>query len=221
MSNDPTADAALTRALAAALHDAGAQPSAAVVVGPPTAEAPVPPEGPWVLVPYGPRWAVGAVDRHSLAVYAVVDDAAGAVSLAVELATTPAASRPTDSADEPALRERGRRTAERIGTRTAARAGKAGPAGLQPGDVLDLVGRETARHLFALGTPYPQRAQPPSDVDAEYHRYEVLAPLPATVLEGLAAPWFGQPGGGAKVVLDAPARRYVDAGLLIELLGAG
>jgi hypothetical protein len=48
----------------------------------------------------------------------------------------------------------------------------------------------------------------------------VLGPLPAGVAEGVAAPWFGQPGGGAKVVLDAPVRRYVDAGLLVELVAA-
>lgn len=53
---------------------------------------------------------------------------------------------------------------------------------------------ETGHHLYALGTPMPG------------------------AMEGVAAPWFEQPGGGAMVVLERPVRWYVDQGYLVELV---
>jgi hypothetical protein len=48
-------------------------------------------EGPWVLVPYGPGWAVGAVDRGSFAAYAVLEDADEPWGLRCTCAPPPAA----------------------------------------------------------------------------------------------------------------------------------
>jgi hypothetical protein len=86
-----------------------------------------------------------------------------------------------------------------------------------PGDLLDSVGLETVHHVYALGTGFAQRSQPPTDVNAPYFAFEVAKDLPETVNEGVAAPWFGQRGGGPMVVLDRPVRWYVDQGLLVPL----
>jgi hypothetical protein len=120
------------------------------------------------------------------------------------------------AADPAELVERGHATARGIRERSLERSGRPGPAALAPGEVLDLIGADTAHHLYALATPFPERAQPPSDAGTEYHRYEVLAPL-REAREGMAAAWFEQPGGGAMVVLDRPVRWYVDQGMLAEL----
>lgn len=85
---------------------------------------------------------------------------------------------------------------------------------MHPGDQLDCFGLETGHHLYALGTPFHQRSQPPTDAGAPYVTFEVLGPLPPTATEGVAAPWFEQPGGGAMVVLDRPIRWYVDQQIL-------
>ncbi len=199
--------------LSEALSAAGADPAAAVLVGPPDPSSPPPPEGPWVVVPFDGSFVVGGFSRGAFRDYATVGSFDDAEELALRLVTAPAAHRPA-GAD---LEQRGAETAVGVRARTAAAGGVAHPADLAPGDVLDLLGPETAHHLYALGTPYPERAQPPSDVGAPYHRYEVLRPLP-DAQEGLAAAWFEQPGGGAMVVLARPVRWYVDQGLLVELV---
>lgn len=118
--------------------------------------------------------------------------------------------------DDAALEERGRRTGAAIIRRVEARGGAAGPAELVPGDLLDLVGTDSGHHLFALGTPFPQRSQPPTEAGGPYHRYEVRE-LPPGTREGVVAPWFEQPGGGAMVVLQRPVRWAVDHGYLTEI----
>ncbi|WP_248583520.1 TNT domain-containing protein [Nocardioides sp. InS609-2] len=98
--------------------------------------------------------------------------------------------------------------------RTRSRGGAPGTNGLEPGDLLDSIGSETGHHLYALGTSFPMRSQPPSDVGAPYLTLRVASNLPESVREGVAAPWFEQPGGGAMIVLDRPTRWYVDRGFL-------
>ena len=198
--------------LAAALSAAGIPGNAVVLVGPPEPDAPPPPEGPWILLPWEGRYMLGGFSRGAFRPYSSYATFAEARDLAVRLASEPAASRPAPED----VAEAGRRTAEAVRARTRSNGGQAGPAGVGAGDLLDLVGPETGHHLYALGTPFPERSQPPTDVGREYHRYEVLAPLPEAQ-EGLAAPWFEQPGGGAMVVLGRPVRWYVDRGLLVEL----
>jgi len=71
------------------------------------------------------------------------------------------------------------------------------------------------------GTPFAARSLPPEHCDAGYHRYRVLRPLP--MWWAVAAPWFGQPGGGERfrathAVVDLVALGYLeDLGLLNEL----
>ncbi len=70
---------------------------------------------------------------------------------------------------------------------------------LKPGHVMDRYGHEGGRFTAPLNTPLEARAMRPGAEKAEYHRYEVLKPLP--VKSGKAAPWFGQPGGGKQYAL--------------------
>ncbi|MFC4555590.1 TNT domain-containing protein [Georgenia faecalis] len=223
------------RTLEAALRAAGLPPGSVVLAPEPTPDVPRPPEGPWVIVPHGAQFLVGGVGRGRFAAYEALWTFDDAVSLAVRLAATPVGE-PIDGGDGPsaveergdgaeatasspaALIDRGRATADAIRERTERRDGSPGPHGLVVGDVLDCVGPETGHHLYALGTPFPARSQPPSDIGAPYSRYEVRVPLPADVREGVAAPWFGQPGGGAMVVLARPVRWYVDQGFLAVLV---
>ena len=198
------------------LREAGAAPRS-VVLGPePTPAAPTPPEGPWIVMPYGAQTVVGAVGRGKFAPYAALWTDVEAIDLAVTLATTAPQS---VAADEEDMVEAGARTSAAILERTARRGGAAAPNELQIGDILDAFGPDTGHHLYAARTPFPARSQPPSDAAAARRTYRVEAPLPDTVHEGRAAPWFEQPGGGAMVVLDRPIRWYVDQGLLVELSG--
>ena len=201
--------------LAEALGEAGLPAGAVRLAPPPEPGAPQPPEGPWLVVPFGSRFVVGAVGRGRFAPYESMWTLEDAVRLAVGLAAAPL-SPGRVPADE-GVRERGRATAAALIERTRARGGAPGPTGVGPGDLLDSVGLETVHHAYALGTAFARRSQPPTDLEAPYFALEVARDLPETVHEGVAAPWFGQPGGGAMVVLDRPVRWYVDQGLLVPL----
>ena len=197
----------------AELLDSAGLPATSVVWAPePAPGAAAPPDGPWVLVPYGQQTVVGAVGRRTFATYEALWTAEDAVDLAVRLAASPLPVRTASLADDEVAA--GQATASAIIARTEGRGGQAGPTAVGPGDVLDVIGPETGHHLYALGTPFPHRSQPPSDVGAPWLTFEVVKHLPPTVLEGRVAPWFEQPGGGAMVVLDRPVRWYVDNGFL-------
>lgn len=202
--------------LAEALSSAGLDQRAVVLAPPPEPESPPPPEGRWLIVPYGSQFVVGAVARAKFAPYGALWSFDDAVSLATRLASTAAASR--DVGPTASLRATGEVTARRIRQRTEQRGGSPGPTQVVGGEVFDAVEPETAHHLYAWGTPFSQRSQPPDAIGGSYHQYEVLRDLPGNVQEGRAAPWFGQPGGGSMLVLDRPIRWYVDQGLLVELV---
>ncbi len=144
------------------------------------------------------------------ATHETVDEAAD------ELARLVLTRGPSEPAPEGDLIAAGGATSRRILQRVDAEGGYARPAGVGPGDLLDRVGHESGSQLFALGTPFAWRSQPPDMVGAEYHRYRVLAELPEAQ-EGRAAAWFDQPGGGAMVVAERPVRWYLDHGFLLEI----
>lgn len=204
----------LAESLAATLAGAGLPQDAVVQVGPPSADAPPPPEGPWVVVPFDDTFVVGGFSRGAFRAYDTVTSREEAQALAVHLAATEPPLRPVDDAEE--LADRGHATGQAIRERALERSGRPGPAEVSAGAALDLIGPDSGHHLYALATPFPERAQPPTDVAAEYHRYLVLERLPEA-REGLASPWFEQPGGGAMVVLGRPVRWYVDQGMLAEM----
>lgn len=205
----------MTEVLARALHEHGLAPDAVLLSPPPVPDTPPPPPDTWSIVPVGEQYVVGATGRGSFATYEAVWTMEDAVDLAVRLASTPLP--PFAGPLDEAQLEAGARTAAGIIERTEARGGAAGPPGLVAGDLLDAYGAETEHHLFALGTPFDQRSEPPSRVGSPYFAFVVTAPFPDVVREGRAAPWFEMPGRGAMVVLDRPIRRYVDEGLLAPL----
>ncbi|MFC6341384.1 TNT domain-containing protein [Nocardioides hankookensis] len=171
-----------------------------------------PPEGEWLVVRREERHLVGAFGRRSFRVYEEVATQDEASQLITRLRATPLHR--VGAAFSAADLARGERTAAELLARSRARNERPAPAELQPGDLLDCVGPETGHHLYALGTPFSQRSQPPSDVGAARFAFQLARPFPPEVQEGIAAPWFGQPGGGAMVVLDRPIRWYVDQGYL-------
>ena len=204
--------------LSTALAEAGIDPRD-VVVASPAADAPQPPEGPWVIVPTGQDFRLGGLSRGQFAEYAGSDDPRAIAGLLRSLLADRPSPQRIEAATE-ALIPYGERTAAGIAERTRAAGGAAHPAALVADELLDCIGSETGHHLFALGTPFSMRSQPPSDIGREYHQYRVLRPLDSA-LEGLVAPWFNQPGGGSMVVLGKPIRWYLDRGYLVELVQVG
>lgn len=89
-------------------------------------------------------------------------------------------------------------------------AGPRVPAQAEKGDIIDRFGLPSGEYASPAGTPFDQRAIPPSSVNYEYHQYRVLKPLDG-VDEGQVAPWFEQPGGGTqyKFPKDRPLQWYV------------
>ena len=205
----------MTEPLDSALREQGLAPDAVVLAPPPAPGAPAPPADTWSIVPFGEQFVVGETGRGAFRAYETLWTLEDAVALAVRLASSPLP--PLGRRLEASEVEAGARTAAGVVARTEERGGAAGPTGLLPGDLLDAYGAETEHHLFALGTPFDQRSEPPSRVGSPYFAFVVAQELPDAVMEGRAAPWFEQPGGGAMVVLDRPIRWYVDQAVLVPL----
>jgi hypothetical protein len=76
------------------------------------------------------------------------------------------------------------------------------PLRLRVGQLVDLFGSGRGSFLAPVGTPYAQRALPPTNLDeysasgpvVNYHLYRVAKQF--TVQAGRIRPWFGQPGLG-------------------------
>lgn len=175
-----------------------------------------PPEGQWTVVVSEGEWHVGGMTMGRFRLYESFEDVVLAADVLQRLVQQRGPVEQAPAGED--LARRGEVTAEGIVTRTRER-GHADVPGLGPGDVLDRVGHESGSQLFALGTPFAMRSQPPDMAGAQYHRYRVVDRLP-DAREGTAAAWFGQPGGGAMVVGDRPVRWYLDHGHLVELLDA-
>ncbi|MDX2598017.1 MULTISPECIES: TNT domain-containing protein [Streptomyces] len=92
---------------------------------------------------------------------------------------------------------------------------------LRKGQLVDLFGSGFGNFLAPAGTPYAQRAIPPSNLDSyveqypfSYHLYRVREPF--SVRAGPIRPWFGQPGLGLQYVTtpsvaDLVASHHLDA----------
>ena len=77
----------------------------------------------------------------------------------------------------------------------------------QYGDRLDRVGDPRGSYFCAVPGPKPysfeQRSLPPSAVKEPYYRYRLLdLPPYVTLVSGIIAPWFGQPGGARQVLFQ-------------------
>ncbi len=176
-------------------------------------ELPLAEEGPWVVAPWGEtEYVVGSQRGAEFAIYDTVDSLEDAVDLVHRLCTEvlPVGELPVDAP------ERGRKTSIGIDARTISRGGKPGSNELHTGDLLDCFDDDKAQFLFALGTPLANRGMKLNQ-DKPYRVFEVQAPLPMAVLEGLTAQTETNPGGGAIVVLDRPLRWYLNHRFLLEL----
>ncbi|GFG67512.1 hypothetical protein MKUB_50020 [Mycobacterium kubicae] len=89
------------------------------------------------------------------------------------------------------------------------------PVVLNPGQFFDRFGPGFGVFGSPTGTPFPNRGLPPHSLEAGFHRYEVLRPLP--VWEGPIAPAMGQPGGGTQYYFPRPIVDLVNAGYLREI----
>ncbi|WP_298303583.1 glycohydrolase toxin TNT-related protein [uncultured Erythrobacter sp.] len=83
---------------------------------------------------------------------------------------------------------------------------------LLPGQRIDRYGERTGTFLSPEGTPFGQRALPPSSRDRRYERYEVVKPY--DVESGTAAPWFDQPGGGTQYKTPVSVDELIRRGIL-------
>ncbi|GAA5163789.1 TNT domain-containing protein [Ornithinimicrobium tianjinense] len=198
--------------LSDALRQAGHPASAAVVCPPPDRTAPLPPEGPWVVLPLE-GWSVGGVSRGAYRPYRHLTEGHEVIALVLGLLSPTTSPRGVDRTD---LAERGRRTARAIAARCLERQGAAGPAALAAGDVIEVVGTPSAHHAYAYGTPFEHRSLPPTALGAPRHVYEVRSALSLST-EGLTAAWFEQPGGGPMVALGYPVQWHVEQGELLEV----
>ena len=86
---------------------------------------------------------------------------------------------------------------------------------VKTGAELDRFGTPEGRVLSAAGTPFAQRSLPPQAADEGYRRYLVTRDLP--VHRTISAPWFGQPGGGARYRTTYPVADLVALGYLTEI----
>ncbi|HXS61916.1 MAG TPA: TNT domain-containing protein [Streptosporangiaceae bacterium] len=87
------------------------------------------------------------------------------------------------------------------------------PKTFAPGDTFDRFGPETGGFASPEGTPWAERALPPTSLvgaggASTYHVYEVtdkwaVDPPPVVVTQAKVAPAFGQPGGGLQYSFDA------------------
>ncbi|MFE9093036.1 TNT domain-containing protein [Streptomyces sp. NPDC007264] len=97
---------------------------------------------------------------------------------------------------------------------------------LRTGQLIDLFGRgDSGNFLAPQGTPYAERAIPPSNLDEynaadppfNYHLYEVIAPF--TVEAGPARPWFSQPGLGTQYYTSTTVGELINSQKLREITG--
>ncbi|MGV9797639.1 TNT domain-containing protein [Mycobacterium sp. NPDC003449] len=88
------------------------------------------------------------------------------------------------------------------------------PAVLHPGEMFDRYGPGFGQFGSPVGTAFPDRALPPQSLDAGYHRYEVVRPVP--IWQGPIAPAMGQPGGGIQYYFPNSIVDLVNAGYLKE-----
>lgn len=97
---------------------------------------------------------------------------------------------------------------------------------LVPGTLVDRFGSPFGTFVAPAGTPYDQRALPPSSlgfaaansstVTFSYHVYEVQKPV--VVVGGPVTPWFGQPGLGMQFELPTSVGQLLNDGVFEEMV---
>lgn len=80
---------------------------------------------------------------------------------------------------------------------------------LKPGSSINRYGARGGTFASPKGTPFGQRALPPSDAYKPYEAYEVLKPIEG-VRMGPVRPWFGQPGRGVQYEFPRSIQELID-----------
>jgi len=84
---------------------------------------------------------------------------------------------------------------------------------LRVGTLLDRYGGDSGNFLAPAGTPFEQRSLPEFFESTQpFSVFEVLEEF--EVEAGVAAPWFGQPGGGVQYRTAAPVSELIERGYL-------
>jgi nicrotizing toxin Mtb-like protein len=91
-----------------------------------------------------------------------------------------------------------------------------------PGQVIDRFGGNGGSFFSPFGSPFEERALPPSSLDtidpAYPFGYHVFRVRQSFIVEaGIAAPWFGQPGGGLQYHSSVNANALLAGGFLQPL----
>lgn len=168
----------------------------------------------WIVIPTPEgQYIVGGISEATFHPYATFSSLPDVLNLLGHLEQPWVM--PSIYRDPQEVQDAGHRLHQAVHARWMQRPGR-GPAELHPGDYLDVFGYETGHRLIAAGTRWELRSQPPTDYQLPYHVYEVLQPLPG-VQEGVAGPWFEQPGGAAMFITEHPIRWYLDHEYLQEV----
>lgn len=86
---------------------------------------------------------------------------------------------------------------------------------LEPGDTFDRFGPGFGKFGSPVDTDFARRGLPPLSLDAGYHRYEVVRPIP--IWQGPIAPAMAQSGGGIQYYFPHAIVDLLNAGYLREI----
>jgi hypothetical protein len=86
---------------------------------------------------------------------------------------------------------------------------------LPPGTKIDRYGYNTGSFVSPKGTSYGARSLAPDTNLKPYRVFEVLKPI--NVLEGKAAPWFDEIGGGTQFKFGESVEELINGGYLKEI----
>ncbi len=88
---------------------------------------------------------------------------------------------------------------------------------IAPGEIIDRYGKALGYFAGKPGASVSERGMPPGSEVLEYHKYEVLKPLPATIGPAAPVPAFGAGGGATQYRLQRPVSDLIRAGYLREV----
>lgn len=86
---------------------------------------------------------------------------------------------------------------------------------LEPGSLIDRYGDTLGRYVSPQGTSYSARSLPRGSINAPCTIYEILQPI--EVQSGIAAPWFGEVGGGVQYQFSAIIDSLLEQGMIREV----
>ena len=86
------------------------------------------------------------------------------------------------------------------------------PVVIPPGALIDRYGHPYGTFVSPVGVPAPKRSLAPGTTQTPYNIYVVIKPVGA--LEGEAAPWGRQPGGGIQLELNTSVQNLLDGGYI-------